>query len=122
MSIFHEDYTMFESTSKAAGEAANAARKTIHATGDLAGDTLDRASDGVARIREEAESAIDGVATEAKKSARDAAEQLRGTALRASDSMVKYIRDEPVKSVLIASVAGAALVAVASLLGGSRTR
>jgi hypothetical protein len=36
--------------------------------------------------------------------------------------MVKYIRDEPVKSVLIASVAGAALVAVASLLGGSRTR
>ena len=113
---------MFESTSKAAGEAANAARKTIHATGDLAGDTLDRASDGVAGLREEAESAIDGVATEAKKSARDAAEQLRGTALRASDSMVKYIRDEPVKSVLIASVAGAALVAVASLLGGSRTR
>jgi hypothetical protein len=57
-----------------------------------------------------------------KESTRDAAEQVRDTALHASDSMVKYIRDEPVKSVLIASVAGAAVVAVASLLGGSRTR
>jgi len=113
---------MIESTTKAADEAAQAARQTIDATANLASDTLDRASDGVAGIREEAESVVDGVTKEVKESARDTAEQLRGTALRASDSMVKYIRDEPVKSVLIASVAGAALVAVASLLGSSRTR
>ena len=106
----------------AAGEAAQATGETIDEARNLAGDTLARASDGVARIREQAESVVGGVAKEAKESARDAAEQLRGSALRASDSMTKYIHDEPVKSVVIAGVAGAALVALASLLGGSRTR
>ena len=107
---------------KVADEAAQATRETIDETLNLARDTMARASDGVAGIRDEAKSVVDGVAKEAKESARDAAEQLRGTALRASDSMAKYVQAEPVKSVLIASVAGAVLVAVASLLGGSRTR
>ena len=112
---------MFESTPNAE-QTPQAAGKTIHETLDRAGDTLDRASDGVAEIGEKAESVVDGATKEVKQSARDAAERLRDTAVHASDSMVKYIRDEPVKSVLIASVAGAALAAVASLLGGSRTR
>ena len=108
--------------SKAADEVAQAARETMDEARDLASDTLGRASEGVARIREEAASVVEGVAKDAKESARDAAEQLRATALSASDTVAKYVREEPVKSVVIAGIAGAALVAVASLLGGSRTR
>ncbi len=44
---------------------------------------------------------------------RDGSQQLRERALRVSDSTVGYIKDEPVKSVLIAAVAGAALFALA---------
>ena len=113
---------MFENTSEAADKAAEATKKTIDETRNLASDSLNRASDGVKEIREQAASAIGGATEEAKQAARAGAEQLRDTALQASDSMVKYIRDEPVRSVLMAGVAGAALVAVASLLGGSRTR
>jgi ElaB/YqjD/DUF883 family membrane-anchored ribosome-binding protein len=47
---------------------------------------------------------------------------LRSQAQRASDSTVHYIREEPVKAVLIAAATGAALVALASLLTRSRNR
>ena len=46
--------------------------------------------------------------------------QLRQGAYQISDRTADYIRNEPVKSVLIAAAAGASLVALASLLGRSR--
>jgi len=42
--------------------------------------------------------------------------QLRSQALRASDDTLNYIKDEPVKAVLIAAAAGAALMALAGWL------
>lgn len=51
---------------------------------------------------------------------RDTSEHLRDRALRASDGAVSYVRDEPVKSMLIAAAAGAALMALAGLLTRSR--
>ena len=51
---------------------------------------------------------------------RDGSEQLRDRALKATDSTVSYIKDEPVKAVLIAAAAGAALVVLGSLLTRSR--
>jgi len=53
---------------------------------------------------------------------RGSSQQLRERALRVSDSTVGYIRDEPVKSVLIAAIAGATLCAMVTLLIGSRRR
>jgi ElaB/YqjD/DUF883 family membrane-anchored ribosome-binding protein len=53
---------------------------------------------------------------------RGSSQQLHERALRASDSTVGYIKDEPVKSVLIAAVAGAMLCALASLLMQSQSR
>jgi ElaB/YqjD/DUF883 family membrane-anchored ribosome-binding protein len=46
---------------------------------------------------------------------RERSQQLRNQAARASDHTVGYIRDEPVKSVLIAAAAGAILVAMLRL-------
>lgn len=45
---------------------------------------------------------------------RNASFQVRESALRASDNTVAYIRDEPVKSVLIAAAVGAASMALLS--------
>jgi ElaB/YqjD/DUF883 family membrane-anchored ribosome-binding protein len=46
---------------------------------------------------------------------RDTTHQLRQSALRASDNTVDYIREAPVKSMLIAAAAGAALTALIAL-------
>lgn len=51
---------------------------------------------------------------------RDGSKQLRDGALRASDRTVDYIRDEPLKSVLIAAAGGAALMALAQLVSRQR--
>jgi ElaB/YqjD/DUF883 family membrane-anchored ribosome-binding protein len=113
---------MVESASKIAERAARAARETTHEMRDRAGDVLGRASEGVSAIHRRAASRVDAATADVQESAREAAAQLRDTALDASDRMINYLRDEPLKSVLIAGVAGVALVAIASLLGGSRTR
>ena len=47
--------------------------------------------------------------------------QLRDQAVRASDKTVGYIKDEPMKAMLIAAAAGAALMALVALLGRSNT-
>ena len=52
----------------------------------------------------------------------DGSLQLRDKAYRASDSTVGYIKDEPVKAILMAVAAGAAIAALASLLSRSRSR
>lgn len=47
---------------------------------------------------------------------RERSQDLRSSALRASDRTVEYIQAEPVKAVLIAAAAGAALMALVGLL------
>ena len=57
------------------------------------------------------------VANDARASVHDGARQLRDSALRASDHSVRFVRHEPVKAVLIAAAAGAAVMALLSALG-----
>jgi ElaB/YqjD/DUF883 family membrane-anchored ribosome-binding protein len=47
---------------------------------------------------------------------RESTQYLRASAQRAGDGTLSYIRQEPVKSVLLAAATGAALVALVSLL------
>jgi ElaB/YqjD/DUF883 family membrane-anchored ribosome-binding protein len=51
---------------------------------------------------------------------REGSGQLRDKAVRASDSTVAYIKDEPIKAVLIAAATGAALMALINLMSHSR--
>ena len=53
---------------------------------------------------------------------RDTSQQVRERAVRVSDGTVGYIRDEPVKSVLIAAATGAVLMALVGLMGRSNSR
>ena len=73
---------------------------------DQVSPLLDRASEQVSVL---AQRGVDAV--------RDRSVLVRDRAMRASDSTLNYIKDEPVKAVVIAAVAGAALMA---LLGSLR--
>ncbi len=63
-----------------------------------------------------ANQAVDGVS----QSLQTAGRQVRDSASMASDKTVAYIREEPVKSMLIAAATGAALVALARLVARPR--
>lgn len=53
---------------------------------------------------------------------RQTAEQLRKQAAHANDVAMGYIRQEPIKAVLIAAATGATLMALVGLMGRSRQR
>jgi ElaB/YqjD/DUF883 family membrane-anchored ribosome-binding protein len=83
----------------------------------------DRATDAMHAVRDR----TGRLATQAEDLAHRSAEalldrsyQLRDRAVDFGDRGVRYVRDEPVKSVLIAAAAGAALIAVLALLGSRR--
>ncbi|MDP3083479.1 MAG: hypothetical protein Q8N44_07295 [Rubrivivax sp.] len=78
---------------------------------DQAAPLLDRASQQASAL---AQRGVDAL--------HDGSQHLRQASLRARDSTLDYIKDEPVKSVLIAAAAGAALVALIGLFGRRPTR
>ena len=81
-------------------------------------DTRERVSPAVSRVASQASDyAKRGVDVMKERSA-----QLRDTAYRASDNTVGYIKDEPVKSILIAVAAGAAIMAAASWISSRSSR
>ena len=107
--------------------AADSAASAIRSTQNVANAAFDRLSDKVDSAREQAAPLINRMATQAEAAARRSADavrettaQLREKALRAQDTTVGYIKDEPVKSMLIAAATGAALMGLISLMNRSR--
>ena len=98
-----------KSTQRAANVAVDSLAGAVHDIRQHASPLIDRAAEQMSGL---AHRGVDRV--------RDTSQQLRDKALHASDSTVNYIRDEPVKSVLLAAAAGAALMALVSLLSSSR--
>lgn len=101
---------------------------TSRATQRLAEQAVDAVADGVDTARERVAPSLVRMAEQAESllergvdAVRDGTQQLRESAGRSTDRTVAYIRDEPLKSVLIAAAAGAALMALANVLGRSRT-
>jgi ElaB/YqjD/DUF883 family membrane-anchored ribosome-binding protein len=84
---------------------------------------------GLRETRREAAALVDhagetagALAQRGARALRDTSQGLRDSALRAGDSTVLYIKDEPLKAVLIAAATGAALMALVGLLTRSRHR
>lgn len=106
--------------------AESAIRSTQQAADEKLNQVADTLSDTVENVRS-AGPAINRIANDADllrqrsvDALRSASFQVRETAMRAGDSTIAYIRDEPVKSVLIAAAIGAASMAllnVASRVG-----
>jgi ElaB/YqjD/DUF883 family membrane-anchored ribosome-binding protein len=99
----------------------------IQSTRRMVDDTLDGLTDGVQDLRQQTTPIIHRVSEQAAALAsrgaaavRDGTQQVRERAVHASESTIGYIKDEPVKSMLIAAATGAALMAMLSLLTRSR--
>lgn len=104
-----------------ADQAAAKADEALKSTRSAANRTLDSLESGVDSLRETVPNAFSRAAAQVEELTRRGVERAREASLgmrdqvhRASDRTVGYIKDEPVKSVLIAAATGAA---VALLVG-----
>ena len=105
---------------RAAGDAIKSTRRAASQALDTMADTAkDVRSDIAPSVKRAAEhaKALGQIGMEA---VRDGSVQLRGHAKRASETTVAYIKDEPVKAMVIAAAAGAALMALLRVSTRSR--
>jgi ElaB/YqjD/DUF883 family membrane-anchored ribosome-binding protein len=105
--------------------AANAAQGAIRSTQRAADQALDRLSGAVEDVRSKASPMLNKVTSQAEAAARrgmdavrDTSQQLRDRAAQASDMTVAYVKDEPIKAMLIAAATGAILMGLISMLAG----
>jgi len=112
-----------------ADQAAETASNAIRSTQSVANAAFDRLNDKVEVARDHASPAIDRWASQAGTAVRrgvdavrESSAQLREKAHQVSDATAGRVRDEPLKAVMIAAVAGAVLMGLISLLGRGRDR
>ena len=110
-----------------ADNAADSAQGAIRSTQRAADSALDRLSDKVDEVRSQATPILNKVTSQAEAAARrgmeavrDTSQQLRDKAKQASDMTVAYVKDEPIKAMLIAAATGALLMGLISLHGAAR--
>jgi ElaB/YqjD/DUF883 family membrane-anchored ribosome-binding protein len=110
-----------------ADNAAGAAQGAIRSTQRAADQALDRLSDKVDEARGQTAPLLNKVTSQAEAAARrgmdavrDTSQQLRERAAQAQDMTVAYVKDEPIKAMLIAAATGAVLMGIVSMLGRSR--
>lgn len=113
-------------TAKQTAEAA--IRSTQQAADEKLNHVADTLSDKVENVRNPGP-ALSRIANDADvlrrrstDALRSASSQVRESALRAGDSTVAYIRDEPVKSVLIAAALGAASMVLLKVVSRAGSR
>jgi ElaB/YqjD/DUF883 family membrane-anchored ribosome-binding protein len=100
-----------KSTQRATTDALDALANSVKDLRNQVAPLLSRGSEQIGALTQRGVNAV-----------RDGTQQVRDTALRASDSTVGYIRDEPVKAMLIAAATGAALMALVGLLTRARDK
>ena len=98
-----------KSTQRVANDALDSLSGSVHDMRDKAAPALNRTGEQIAALTQRGVDAVRGTS-----------QQLRDSAHRASDTTVSYIKDEPVKAMLIAAATGAALMALLGLMTRSR--
>ena len=118
-----------DSSPNLADRTANSADHAIKSTQYTVNHALDGLAGNVQTLREQASPMLDRASAHAGALAqrgmdgvRHTAQQLRESARHTSDNARGYVRDDPLKSVLMAAAAGAMLVALVNLLGYWRNR
>lgn len=91
---------------------------STHKTSDHLSHLADQAEPLLNRASEQANE----LAQRVMEAVRESSQQLHDSTQRASDRTVKYVKNEPVKSLLIAAAAGAALMAIINLMSHPRGR
>ena len=108
-----------------ADKAANSADNAIRSSQRATNNAFDSLAGGVQTLRQQAAPAINRageLAQQGVDTVRDTAQQMRNRALQATDSTLSYIKEEPIKAMLIAAATGAGLMALLSLLTRSSNR
>jgi ElaB/YqjD/DUF883 family membrane-anchored ribosome-binding protein len=118
-----------EQSSNVADVIAQSADQAVKSTQRVANEALDTLSGTLQDVRNQAAPLLtrttgqaSALAMQSMDAIVEGSKQLRLKAGRASDSTVNYIKEEPVKAMLIAAAAGAALMALVSLVGRLRNR
>lgn len=118
-----------EQATSAAERLSDSADQAVKSSRRVANDALDQVESAIDSARGNVQPVIAKLASQAETLARrgldavrDGAHQVRERATGYGDMTVRYVRDEPVKSVLMAAAAGAAVVALVSLINSRRNR
>jgi len=118
-----QDNTFQSRTPNIVDQVADSASQAIHSTQRAADQTLGGLDHKVQELRQQAAPRLDraseratAIAQQGAQSVRDTTGRLREQAAHVSEETRQYVRDEPVKSVLIAAAAGALLMGLFSLL------
>jgi ElaB/YqjD/DUF883 family membrane-anchored ribosome-binding protein len=125
-STFKTD-TLSTQASDTVNKLADSADSAVKSTRRVANSALDQAETAIGEARDNAEPTIARLAGQAEALARrgvdavkDTASQVRERAASVSDATVRYVKDEPVKSMLIAAATGAALMGLLALIQNAR--
>ena len=109
--------------------AARSAQDAIKSTQGMVNTALNSLADSAQELRDGAAPVVNRVTGQASAlvqrgtdALRERSEQLRQSARDAADYTVNYIRDEPVKAMLMAAATGAALMALVGLMARSNSR
>ncbi len=105
-----------------ADNASQAAQDAIKSTQGMVNNALNSVADVAVPMVNRASDQASALVQRGADALRDGSQLVRNSARQASDSTVGYIRDEPVKAMLIAAATGAALMGLVSLMGRSRNR
>lgn len=110
-----------------ADHAAYTAEGAIRSTQRAADGALDSLSSKIDDVRSQAAPMLSKVTSQAEAAARrgidavrDTSQQLRDKATQASDMTVAYVKDEPIKAMLIAAATGALLMGIVTMMARSR--
>lgn len=116
-----------QSGQEALDKGASAAQSTVRSTQrsvdsafDTMSDKIDEARGQVAPVLSKVSSQAEAAARRGMEAVRDTSQQLRERAVQASDMTVAYVKDEPIKAMLIAAATGALLMGIISMMGRSR--
>ena len=115
--------TAADAAKRVVDKSAEAAHEALNSTRGAANRTLEGLSRSVDSARDAAVPAVQQAAQKTEQfgqhavdMVRQSAQQLREKAQHATEASVVYVRQEPIKSVLMAAAVGAGLMAIATLL------
>lgn len=121
--------TPLDQPNRLADQAAQSADHAIRSTQRATNQALDSLASSVQDMRHEATPLLNRASDQASTMAhrgldaiRESSHQLSEKARHASDSTINYIKEEPVKAMLIAAATGAALMALITMMSRSRDR
>ena len=103
-------------TTRSIDQALNTTRQAANGALDSLGNAAHQLRDDTVPVIDRINDQAHALARQGMDAVREQSLHLQARARRTSDDTLHYIRDEPVKAVLIAAATGAVLIALAGLL------